>query len=296
MLVIRFLLIIVILFMISCGGADKPNNTTSETISNLIKEARTHTSIYDGIPVFFPPDNDQGNAGLFTGLLCFSGEGDKCDQFTRLLDINDRIIRNTWSASNSDKDGASRDELIGHLLYIAKTHDKNHANRLLHGISTLDGKICPNASDTRCMITPGIWGLMKQVWQHIGLNPTVNMIIGNAGDETALLAQAKEAPPNYNSHLIAVNIMLRMHMNTYTGKLKIAVGYLIEKSPSNPFYRFLNNDTQLAADLFIQQASQAQWDKQGEWPWQVDYSQIRFDQTNAWSIVFLGNILINGIR
>lgn len=283
----RYLLGSLLLVMSGCGSPSKPHSNSKDLL-NSIEKAREAIPKCDNIVVFTDAYEGchQPNGGLYHGLLCFSGEQWACDQMYRFI-RSDSLVKDPLHPTADHGGSGSRDELLGHLFYLVKTKDTAHAEMLLELIRNNNNKVCTDG-DERCVVTPAMWGLMRIVWNHIGLQPTPNMLAGNILDDTTLSASAETAPLGYQTHLIALTLLLRKESDTWSPQCTLALKSLERRWGDNLLVKYIAGKNIEAA--LIQAIKNNKPLKISSWPWAND-DGLRPSSDHPAGFVFLGNLL-----
>jgi len=230
--------------VLGCSKPDTPPRPANTDLSDIIARFDGWQG-YPGMVCWDGNANCNGNSGLFSGLLCSVGQPEACDHVAQLA-TEGGLLRHP-DADPSAENSSSRDELLGHLLTITTTKDKEHAERVFAIVR--DGKICNNSTDTRCSMTPMMWGLMRVTWNHIGLKPSWQMLASNVGDDHTLLVQAESAPTGFELHLIGVNLLLRAKTDTWSSTNTKVAATLAKRQPENEFFQYLAGNNKEAARL-----------------------------------------------
>jgi hypothetical protein len=212
----------------------------------------------DGNPAY--PQN-QGNANLFHGLLCYSGDDDSCRLVETLRCSTGHIKRAPWRVCGDE----SRDEYIGQALTALRTRS----------VFALPGSY-------PFLVTP----TFARTMQLAGFN------IKGTPDHPALLLQAKTVPVTYQLHLVAVQAWIRRDTEPDTQALKLVFVELRNRHPRNLFYKYLRGGaTRDLIDEFLAWAPPAPVARQSRWPWQDPPSEYSAANAHSASIVFLANLL-----
>ena len=256
----------------ACGAPSNPGPAKPSPVGDIAEPLATPMCmIPDGRQIAVYTDAYSGchspNGSLMQGLLCFSGEQWACDVMDVFL-TDDSLVKDPINIGADHGGSGSRDELLGHLAYLVRTHDKEHAKKLLKMIQGNGNRVCTDDTDGRCYVTPAMYGLMKIVWQHIGLDPSPNMVIGNAGDDTALAVSAKSATVGYQLHLVAIQLLIRAHTNTWSSACQEAAKILLQRMPSNLLIRHINGlDVSKELDKAIRDQLANPPAVVRDWPW-----------------------------
>lgn len=144
-----------------------------------------------------------GNTNVMAGPYCLLGDMDSCEAIKKSQDpATGAWFRNAYQKRFPDSEQGqplfSRDELLGVMLYLAKTKDRTAALKWMRFIAKNPKKgltfvnfikvfdICPKRpehrpptvpadrwegmqSDDRCELRPDSWGLMYKVYRYIGI-------------------------------------------------------------------------------------------------------------------------------
>ena len=261
--------LLVISLLLSCGAPTPDQPAPSTVIADPLPLPMCTLPNNEQITVFTDAYNGchQPNPGLYHGALCFANEQWACDVIHNFL-TETTLLKDLIHPDANHGGSGSRDELIGHLLYIAKTHDKNHANKLIDMIQHNANRVCTDATDNRCDVTPTMYGLMRIVWNHIGLTPTKNMLISNIGDDHTLLIEASTAPIGYQLHLIALQLLIRQHTNTWSTTMDATSKELLNRMPNNLLIRYINGlDVSKELDTAISDQNANPPKVIRNWPW-----------------------------
>jgi hypothetical protein len=268
MRITAFFWILMLLICVACGGAE-----TTQVSAYRVDELRAlrdkslaaaAATYFDGtFTVQEGTQPNQGNANLFHGLLCYSGDAASCSLVQSLECADHALKRAPWRTC----DEYSRDELLGHLLVHVSTRTK---------------PVLPSAFPFA--MTPEMW---FAAWRG-GVN---DRSLGRLYDEKALLAEAKANPLGYRVHLVAVHLLLRQRSGLWNSAYRNVAKALRDRQPSNPFYRWIyegGNPTVIDQVLALGAQSST---KQRFWLWQED-DMAKATQAHAVSFVFMTNLLL----
>jgi hypothetical protein len=275
----------------ACGSSDKPAPAKPKvSLAEKLVEVREGLPMCDGITVF--TDAYQGchqpNGGLYHGLLCFSGEAFACEQMFRFI-REDSLVKDPLHPDANHGGSGSRDELMGHLFYLLETADRRHADVLLNLIRSNGNKLCKDATDNRCEVTPAMWGLMRVVWNKLGWELTPNMVVGNVLDDSTLVLSAYTSPVGYQTHLIALSLLLRAKTDTWSAKCQKALEVILERHPTL-FVRWLAG--QDVSNELLRGINAPRADKVSSWAWENGEAKLRPTDHPA-SYLWLGNLIVH---
>lgn len=182
-----------------------------------------------------------GDAALFNGLMCFSGDELACEAVRRSQGSDGRMWRSELRVAGDAVNSFSRDMALGVLAYLVTTRDTGLGQRWMTWIEQNDQRLCRESSDNRCVITPGLWSLFRDVWTYLGLPLTRSMDQVLLLDSSFLtLMQAQFAPLGFEVHLTAVSLLLRYKMGQKSETLTSLASALVTRQPTNPFFVYLS--------------------------------------------------------
>jgi hypothetical protein len=279
---------------ISCGSdpVDQPPPTPPKPSLQELKQKISPWVLYNPSGIVVKRNSDDGDSLLWAGLLCGSGELNQCSAVKNSQSPDGRMWRSPELMLNDTKNSFSRDMLLGYMLYLIKTKDTQSANLFIDYLDTYNNQMCSDATDSRCSITPAMWGLMRVVWNEIGLQPTLLMRMGNVLDETALLVEAGKCS-DYECHLIGVKALIIKKCNKETEKIKSAINKLVEKQPENAFFTFLKNDFQKTEDLIYKYIPQTEPTDKFQWSFERNWNEYNPNHSMVAEWVFVINLLNN---
>lgn len=263
------LLCLGLLALIGCGRSDEESSFSAYRQAELQQLSAIHKAGWDnyqgtivwkdGNPSY--PQN-QGNANLFHGLLCWSGDQASCELAISLRCPTGHLKRAPWRVCGDE----SRDEFIGQAFVALKTKS----------VFSLPGSY-------PFSVTP-VWARTMKL---AGFN------ISAPGDHALLLAQAKSVPANYELHLVALQAWVRRIKGEDTQALDLVFVELRKRHPSNIFYKYLRagGATKEIIDEFLAWAPKTPVLQQAYWPYEKPPSEYSNAKAHSASIVFMANLL-----
>ena len=290
------------LFFAACGNSPRDNPEPVVDLSikpeTAVKLHELRNSTYSwsktckGIACKEGPTGD-GDSLLWAGLLCLSGEQSQCNAASRSQDSDGRLWRSPDRVGVEDVNTSSRDMLSGFLAYLAKTKDTASASALLIYIQNNDQLLCPDSTDTRCLMLPASYGLMSEIWKSLGLEPSPNMKIAESGAESLLVANAKEAPSGYQMHLQGVNVFIRQYLGKNSNKTLEAAKALSSREPTNPFFLYLvQGRSEAVAAQVLNKCPMSTPGFLNQWSWERSMEQKPWVDSMGWECIFMVNLLV----
>lgn len=236
-----------------------------------------------------------GDAALFNGLMCLSGDELACEAVRRSQGSDGRMWRAELRVASDAVNSFSRDMALGVLAYLVETRDVGLAQRWMAWIKENDLRLCRESSDNRCLITPPVWTLFRDVWLYLGLTPTEEMSSRSSLwiDSTFVtLMQAQFAPLGFELHLTAVSLLLRKKMGQRSETLQSLAGALVARQPRNPFFVYLNEGVSFrTVQLTSQWCPEQPPQYKSEWSFERNSNQRPWLRSMGWECVMLINLM-----
>lgn len=213
-----------------------------------------------------------GDASLFNGLACASGDSLACAASAASQGPNGQVWRAPSRVGVDTENSSSRDMVLGFLLQVLTTKNKDGA-LALQGYIEANGKLCTDADDNRCDMTPAIWGSMYHVWGTLGLVRSTSMEVNSYILPITLLTQVQVSPTGYQLHLMGVQLFLLKETGYHHNDLVKASEVLVERQPNNPFFQYINGNREGAAKLTLEQAPTSQPPQRTQWSFERDTAE-----------------------
>lgn len=256
---------------------------------------------------------DDGDAVLFNGLLCASGESVGCDTVRRSQSADGRWWRSPGRTPGNRGQGGSfsRDMALGTLLYLATTRDRDAAERWMRwmegnrpctvrnpvtGGCTIRGlhRYCTDDSNNTCTLTPLMWSLMADVWESlgIGLHPNMNQF-RRAFDQYAA-DDARRSGLGFELHLKAVQVFLREKLGLRSSTQDTVAGILTDRQGDNPFFQYVRYGYSSDVEQnFLGKCPRPDQNvdfRRAQWAWERDTSESAWRETMGWDCLFLARL------
>lgn len=248
-----------------------------------------------------------GDAVIFNGLLCASGDLVGCVVVKASQGPDGRVWRSPGRVGVEEVDSFSRDQLLGGLLYVVKTGDKDFLNRWRDWI-TDEGGLCKEDTDQRCRFTP----ITVALWNYVAARvdgaklPLSIVAASDPGPRTvgfvglppaadiSYEVLAKTTPAGFALHLLAIQIFVKRVANDWNGALQNAAKTLAKREPRNAFFRYLRDGVDGGvADLVIELAPKEKPAKTNQWSFEREDDESAWLASCGWEFIFIANLLLD---
>lgn len=283
----RLFILLLLLLFVGCGKTERKNVPPNSTNIDSIREWAPTCNGY------ISKDNcDQGDVLAYAGYLCLVGEEIGCRTAHDSFDEEGRAWRNPKHEPLGDGNSFSRDMLLGALYYFTATKDTETEAKFRKYVKD-NGILCPDATDNRCEMTPGMWGLWGEVSRYIGVEPNTTMKVNMFVDDKQMYLQSIVSPSGYQRELVAMEILLRSFMARNSTLLNWAAEELYKKEQENPLYELIaRGKTERFWQLFDQQMPKEEPAYKTHWSIAKEHSQEAWKQSMGWEWVFLYNVKV----
>lgn len=279
----RFLSLCVILS--SCGFSDPRHPFLSEDSKLQILLKAQQTANWSPWCEDFPSSEDCGDGDAMAGsvgFLCAVGFKPSCDAVTRSVTDNGQLRRSPIHIATDNT--ASRDQLMGFMA--AQLAGENRWLDVKRFIKS-HGKICLDATDNRCDLTPNIWGLIGGVHSFLGYTRDASMLLNSLVWDHILLMQSMVTPPGYQLNLMAESVWLAYKTGIETQKSYEAGLIVWQRQPTNPWFCIVV----LGPDEPCAKLALEQWPDEPEvkkdWGIQRATDDPTWHDVNGWGWLFL---------
>lgn len=234
-----------------------------------------------------------GDAALFNGLMCLSGDELSCEAVRRSQGADGRMWRAELRVASDAVNSFSRDMALGVLAYLVATRDVGLAQRWLAWIEENDFRLCRESSDNRCSMTAAVWSLFRDVWIYLGLSPTEKMLNTSWLDTSLItLMQAQFAPLGFEVHLTAVSLLLKFKMGQSSETLHSLARALVYRQPTNPFFVYLHEGVSFrSVQLALQWCPSDPPDYKTQWSFERNSNEHPWLSSMGWECIMLVNLM-----
>lgn len=239
---------------------------------------------------------DVGDAALFNGLLCLSGDQLSCEAVRRSQGSDGRMWRSEIRVAADAVNSFSRDMAMGVLAYLVATKDVSLASRWMTWIESNNWRLCRESSDNRCDFSPGFWSLFRDVWQYLRLPLNQQMDTAILDDSLLALLQSQFAPEGYELHLSAVNLLIRKSMGQKSTTLDALARALTTRQNLNPFFAYLSEGgTPRTQENLFQWCPDTAPYERTEWSFERTEGDLPWERSMGWECLMLMNFILRDV-
>ena len=279
--------LILCLSLLACGNKQQPVNATQDMLAEVharVEAIRPYAPLCEG---FISKGNcDHGDATLYAGLLCLSGNKLGCDTARGSISESGKVWRSPKAVNNDTPNSSSRDMFLGAMAYFVGSKDVEALQRVSLYLKTT-GKICEDATDGRCNMTSNTRDLLDQVRAFNGLATTQS----RKGYSEALALEANTAPDGYALHLIAVQLLILKRTGTWNNTLQFTAEVLCNRQSQNPLFEVLaHGKTEHYALVMLAQLPQKPPAQMTQWSFERRTSEAAWQNSMLWEFVFIDGL------
>ena len=268
----------------SCGSVQRTPHLEPHTFE-AIKAKAQQTALWSPWCEDYPSKANCNTGDLtaeVSGHLCAVGFAPSCDAVSRSVRNDGQLLRapNRQDTSNT----ASRDQLFGFM-----------AAQLLGETKWLDvkrfikkhGKICLDATDTRCELTPVTWTLIGWTHANLGYTRDVTMLLNTLAFDKTLMAQAIAVPTGYQLNLVVEAAWMAWQLGRESTVSYNAAVNAYLRQPGNPWFCYVVE----GADESCAQLALASWPDEPEhkdqWTIARDTTDDAWTRSMGWEWLFM---------
>jgi len=232
----------------------------------------------------------QGDCVLFNALLSFSGIEEALGYTPACIAPDGRPVRSPDLLSEpSERDGFSKDMLLGVLLWTLVSRDPAPLERLI-GYVNKTGCLCPKSSDRRCTLTPQMTYLTNQVAKAVGCKARLKGAWMPGWLFSALeVASALVTPLGYQCHLLSVKALICKLLGQ---SVAVVPKVLARRDSQNPWFLWLDGQEEKAALTLL--SLNIQPGRGSQWSWERDSAEKAWHDSMGWDVIFLCRLLLKG--
>lgn len=276
------------ILMTSCGFADPRNPHLSENSKIQILLKAQETANWSTWCEDFPSNENCADGDSMAGslgFLCAVGFEPSCLGVTQSVTDSGQLKRSP--VHKPTENTASRDQLMGFMA--AQLSGETRWLDVKRFIKR-NGKICHDATDTRCDLTPNIWALLGGVHHFLGYDRDPSMLINLLIWDRVLLAQASTVPAGYQLNLMAESSWIAYMVGMET-ELSYEAGLIaFARQPHNPWFCIVA----LGPDDACAELALMKWPQEPvrkfDWAIQRALNDPTWNEPSGWGWLFIAGL------
>jgi hypothetical protein len=228
--------------------------------------------------------HSNGDSMLWAGLMMAVGATKPAQGIQMCQTPDGRLWRTPSRVNNQPQNGFSRDMALGFLLYVQASGDYAMADKWTAYIKSTRGLFpASESTDTRNIITPGLWWAMSYVGIKVPLAYRLTRSLLRPYNKLELVF----TPRGYETHLKAVTELILVIRD---GKRNSSYGQtLLNREPNNPFFMWLAGKDSLAItkNAELKAIASANPGAGTQWAWQRTDSEEAWRDSMGWDFLFI---------
>lgn len=276
------------IFLTACANTVERNPVllpeTAAEIARRTAETASWATWCDGYPSK-ENCNDGDSMAESIGFLCAVGFTPSCDAVSLSVTDDGQLLR---APNRKDMENtASRDQLFG--FFAAQITRENRWLDVKRFIKR-NKKICLDATDNRCEMTPITIAFMGMVHKYLGYNRDISMIFNQFVWDETLLVQAQTVPTGYQLNLIAEASWMAYKFGYETDVSYASAVIAYARQPLNPWFCIVVK----GPDEECAQLALSRWpsetDEKDQWTIARDTSDPSWEKSMGWEYIFMGSL------
>ena len=274
----------------ACSSSSKPSYGDDFTERRANANAEFQSNVKPWLTCDFPAKSrceDDGDSMLWMGLHCTSANT-YCHQVPKSQSADGQLWRSPRRVDKQTENAFSRDMAVGALGYFIKTKDIATFDKWVGFINVHEGKLCLNATDNRCDLTPNIRTLINLVGKHIGSGAKVDGVeMSYNVYYVGLTISARSTATGYPTHLNAVQAYLLQLMGHDVSELAKVV---VEKQP-NAFTYYVAKNYGASVNWVLEKMPKEQPANDYQWSFERANESEAWKETMGYEFEFILNKL-----
>lgn len=252
---------------------------------------------------------DDGDALLFNAILCSTGDETACSVVAASQGPDGRFWRSPDLVGQEKENSFSRDMGIGVVLWAAVKGDAaKPALEAWRAYVKKNGKMCPQASDNRCLVTPSFAAYFNYVAEKVGFSKLPFGIVRGedvavsvpalAGPETPFLFRMWQTlepttPRGFALHLLAVQMHTVQHLGVWDDTLQAVANRLVKREPKNAYYLWLARGVdETVANLWLELVPRQKPESTREWAWERKDEDLAYLKSCGWDFIAVADLVL----
>ncbi|MBF0364124.1 MAG: hypothetical protein HQK50_01050 [Oligoflexia bacterium] len=213
------------------------------------------------------PNCDVGDAASESGHLTLVGQFPNVQEIFSALKksfaADDQPFRAPSYVGRDARDAFSRDQTLGMIEATVAGFPYEDGLARIERYYNRTGKLCPESSDNRCIMTPTMWIYFKDLSRRL-VSKRERVL-----DEQMLNIEAGVNPLNYRSYLVSRQIFIKARMGKLTDAYAGAMKNLYTRAPNNMWFRTVYHVTNGGSDVDFEKIAESlvscmkQWHEPG---------------------------------
>ena len=274
----------VFLCLTACGSVTRTPHLEPHTFE-AIKAKAQQTALWSPWCEDYPSKDNCADGDAMAeavGFLCAVGFAPSCDAVRRSVRDNGQLLRapNRTDTTNT----ASRDQLFGFMA--AQLSGETRWLDVKRFIKD-NGRICNDATDNRCDLTPVAHALLGYTHAHLGYFRDATMLINALIFDKTLMTQSIGVPTGYQLNLVVEAAWLAWQTGHETTISYEAARNAYLRQPGNPWFCYVVE----GADESCAQLALALWPDEPEfkdqWTIARDTLDPSWTKSMGWEWLFI---------
>jgi hypothetical protein len=281
-------LLLACLLLSSCGFPDPRDPSLSPDTLAAIKLKASETAQWAPWCETWPSkDNCSDGDALAHGIGYLAAVGFKPSIAALSQSVKDGQLHRSPSRTDTDNT-ASRDQFLGFMA--AQLSGETRWLDVKRFIKD-NGRICKDATDTRCELTPVVHAMMSHVHHFLGYDRDATMLFNELVYPKTLLAQSVGVPTGYQLNLVVNASWLAYKTGNETRSTYLAAKNAYLRQPLNPWFCIVvRGPDEECATLAL-----ALWpdepEHKNQWSIERDTSTDAIQHSVGWEFLFISALL-----
>lgn len=271
-------------FLSSCGFSDPRTPVLSEDSKLQILLKAQQTANWSPWCESWPSkDNCSDGDSLAHGIGYLAAVGFKPSIDALSRSVKDGQLHRSPSRTDTNNT-ASRDQFLGFMAGQLSGENKwLDVKRFIKD----NGRICKDATDTRCELTPVVHALMSHVHRFLGYDRDATMLFNELVYPKTLLAQSVGVPAGYQLNLVVNAAWIAYKTGNETRSTYLAAKNAYLRQPMNPWFCIVVK----GPDEECAQLALLSWPDEPEhktqWSIERDTAENAVAQSVGWEYLFM---------
>jgi hypothetical protein len=273
------------LLIVGCGFEDPRSSTVSEEVRQKVAKRAAETAKWvpwcDGYPS--KQDCSDGDA-MAHGIGYLAAMGFEPSVQAVRDSVNNGFVERSPNRNDTDN-ASSRDQFIGFLA--AQTWKENRWLEVKRHVLEQD-KLCKNPTDTRCSLTPVVYGLIGDIHSFLGYPADISLAWYKAIFPSLLMLQSATVPTGYQLNLMVNAAWIAYQSGNETSSTYLAAKNAYLRQQDNPWFCIVA----LGVNDFCAEKALAIWPERepeykNQWSLERDTNERAWLNSMGWEFLFI---------